>query len=195
MPEYADQTGSQDAVEQRVRNWAVAVLGVNTIFAHPNAPRPPKPYCMLNLISGECVRETGPVVYEEVQDEDTGTGGEERIVERRASDWEWTFSVHLYGDSAMDMARTLTSSLGVLTVVQDHLHPLAVRAPVFGRRTLIRRVPELVNETWENRANFDLTVAGIVLDGFLIDVIEQGVVKVGTFDRPELAELEYVKPE
>lgn len=193
MADYPDATAGQSAVESRVRLWAVAVTGAQVIFAYPGAPRPPVPYVMLNLIRGECVREIGRVVYEP---KEMVIDGEtvERFIERRASDWEWTFSVHAYGAAAFDVARRLVSSLGNVTVGMDHLAPLVVRDPVFGRRSPINRVPELVNEAWENRATFTLTVAGLVLDGFLIDVIESGIVKLGTFERPDLVQTDYAKP-
>lgn len=162
-----DPAASESAVTQRLRRWIMAMAEYDddhVIIAYPGAPRPEGHYAMLNLISGGRQREMGEVIYEEVV-----VGEEPRILERRAEDWEWTFSLNLYAPDAFDKARVLVNSIQTGTVHIDHLHPTVVKGA-----SLIRRVPEMVQQTWEGRAQFDVTVAGTVLDGFLIDVVEQG---------------------
>lgn len=176
-PQLVDSLVSQRAVEDRARAWAHAMIGIETIIAHPDAPRPKPPYCMLNLINATRRRTLGPVYFEDVEiaegageGEGDGEGeAEERVVETRAEEWEWTLSVHLYGDDALDRARRLINSLSIGTVAVDHFRPLYSASA-----SMVRRVPEQVGQRWENRAQFDLVIHGVVLDGYLADVVEQG---------------------
>lgn len=155
---------SETALFDRLRGWAMAITNTETIKDHPGAPRPPGTYIMVNLISARRPRLAPCVVYEDVT-----IGGVERVEQRNAEEWEWVFSINVYAPNSIDRARRLISSTDVGSVAIDHLHPLAIQK-VSG----IRRLPEEVEGHWEDRSQFDLTATGIVLEGFLIDVVEEG---------------------
>lgn len=159
-----DNAVSEDALFAKLRGWVRAVHDIECIKDHPGAPRPEGPYVMLNAINARRMREMGAILYEEET-------GDEQVTERRATDWEWTWSVHCYAADAMDRCRLLVGSLEIGTIRVDHLYPL-----VFRRTSDVRRLPEMVQGGFEGRAQFDLVIAATVLDGFLVDVAETGVV-------------------
>lgn len=176
-----DSAASEDAIYARLRGWARDVTGLDdghVIEDHPGAPRPLGPYAMFNIISAERIAEMGCRLYEHPagDEEDEGEEGGPDLgpmIERRATDWEWTVSVNLYGGPSLDLARVLVNSTLSPTITGRHLRPM-----VFRRASMVRRMPELIEGKWEPRAQFDLTVAGCALDGFLVDVIERGAVRL-----------------
>ena len=188
-----DSAASEIGVYAAVRRAVLDLTGLGqgqVIFDRPSGPRPTGPYVMLNVISAERVREMGARLYEALPGgadgpgEGEGEGDAENpsepgpVLERRAQDWEWVVSVNVYGPQALDTARYLTNATRVPGVALSLFAPLTPRAT-----SLVRRIPELVLGTWEARAQFDLTVAGTVLDGFPVEVMERGrIVVVRPFD-------------
>lgn len=176
-----DNAVSESVVLARLRSWAKDVTGYDdghVINDRPGAPRPTGPYIMLNVLSADLIAEMGCRLYEHPagDEEDEGeAGGPDAgpMIERRAADWEWIVSVNVYAPQALDEARQLVNSTRSPTINSTHLRPM-----VFRRASNIRRLPELIEGRWEGRAQFDVTVAGCALDGFLVDIIERGAVRI-----------------
>ncbi len=148
-----------------LRTWLIAVTGLATIIrANPNAPRPAKPYASLNLIRAE--RINWPDAYEYAEIEEPGDGFPAKQIP--VEEWEFVWSMNLYGDEGTGYAARITSAsksdAALLT-----LHPLSLH-----RTSGIRDLPELLNETtWEERIQVDLFVRGVVRHAFDLDIIEQ----------------------
>lgn len=156
-----------------LRTWLIGETGLATIIrANPNAPRPGRPYGVLNLIRSERVNWPDDIEYEP-RDLDTGEDGEPAD-EVPVETWEFTWSLSVYGEHAEGYARRTTSA-------SKSGSALARLAPLTLRRTSgIRRIPELLNETtWEDRAQIDLFVHGLVRHGFAADLIESGTADIG----------------
>jgi hypothetical protein len=151
-----------------LRTWLISITGLATIIrANPNAPRPAKPYGMLNLIRAERINWPDDIEYADIPTPGDGAPARQIPVE----EWEWTWSFHVYGNEGTGYAARITSAsksdAALLT-----LHPLTLN-----RTSGIRRIPELLNETtWEDRIQVDLFVRGIVRHGFDLDIIEQASV-------------------
>ena len=167
-----DQETSEDQLYDKLHSWAKTFSNVQFIRDHQNGPRPQDKYGVLNLISAQHVSDVACGVYEEIDDE-----GTVRWVEYKGQEWEWMFSFQLFGKNTLDLCRQLLNSLENHTVLLDYLHPLKIR-----QKSLIRRLPVLVEEVFEERSQFDLTVAGITLDGAFIDVIDQSQISVGELE-------------
>jgi hypothetical protein len=149
---------------QALRTWLLAITGLpNIIRAHPNAPRPAKPYAMANLIRSERINWPSNLEYEDIEDPGEGAPAKQVTVET----WEFVWSLHLYGDEGTGYAARITSASKSDAALLS-LHPLTLH-----RTSGIRRIPELLNETlWEDRAQLDLFVRGIVRHGFDTDLVE-----------------------
>jgi hypothetical protein len=166
-----DNAVAEEAMFSRLRAFFRAAYELEIISAYPNAPRPVGPYGMLNLINMKHIRDTGCRVYEEIEDSDSDYG-QGPVVERRGQEWDWTWSVNVYARQAADIARVWsTACVGYpwQYLQTTHLAPLAVRSV-----SVLRILPTMVEAEFERRAGFDLTVHGIALDGFLMQVIERG---------------------
>ncbi|MCF1502194.1 hypothetical protein L0F51_00245 [Afifella sp. H1R] len=157
-------------VQSALNAWLASVTGVATVInAHPDAPRPAKPYCMTNLTI------SGAVYLDPIEDEFTveGEGEEdETITQAPVRDWYWRFSVFAYGDAPMSTLRKIDTAWKVPTA-HGELYPLTIF-----EASAVRNVPELVENAWEKRANMDIEVRGIVRDGLVVDVIEEVPVTV-----------------
>jgi hypothetical protein len=167
-----DTDVAQSKIEDLIVAWSNAIAEIMTIVAHPNAPRPAaSSYAAVNIISSgrRRKRSLGPIYYEDVVDGE----GVDRVVQTNAEEWEWTASIGIYGVGALDYARRLVNSLEIGTNIIDYFTPLHV-----AEVSLVRRIPELVENEWENRANFDLTLHGVVLDGYLVDVVQHGEIEI-----------------
>lgn len=143
-----------------LRTWLLAVTGLPEIIrAHPSGARPAGVYGMLNLIRAERVNWPDDLEYE-------AGGGGQSFDEVPVETWAWTWSFHAYGAGGADPMSRVTSaakSSGALL----SLWPLTLH-----ETSAIRRLPELINEVWEERAQMDLTVHGLVRHGFPVDVAE-----------------------
>ena len=147
-----------------LRLWLITITGLATIIrAHPNAPRPAKPYGMLNLINAQRVNWPSDTEYADIPNPGEGAPARQISVE----EWEWTWSFHVYGDEGTGYAARITSASKSDAALLS-LHPLSLH-----RTSGIRRIPELLNETtWEDRIQVDLFVHGIVRHGFETDIVE-----------------------
>ena len=130
-----------------IRQWVETETGLTTIWLHPNAPRPDRPYAGLQIISstrlGEPVR--GPVDDQ----------GESELQMQR----EIVVSVNIYESadnadprSALETATDLRDSLEAVTV----LEPLSLDGWAYRGVELLTDTPQALETGWEPRATFDV---------------------------------------
>jgi len=125
-------------------NDVLTVPGYAIAARQPNAPRPQNPYASVSFVS------------------DTNIGWEETLTENRLSDddidfsysglREVMFSVDFYRDSATDNARAVRTGL-VRESIVDTWNALGVGLT---RRSDVRDISDTLDDTWEERAQFDI---------------------------------------
>jgi hypothetical protein len=147
-------------VHSAMVRWLAGVTGLKVIKDHQSEKRPDNPYIVVNMLSRARVR-NHPSNYE--YEEDTA----EDVTTSPVMAVEWHFSVHAYGDNPTDILRPIRSAVE-LPQLQESLHPLMIH-DVSSRDN---RVPDFINEKWEERAQMDIYVQGYTRDGFVIDMIE-----------------------
>lgn len=129
-------------IENVIRVWAYGVSGIETIFAHPNAPRPITPYVLINIIQNT------PIGIQEHQD----TLLQDDSIDIDYSNVEELFvSINTYYAGAYQTATKLKDSLGRVTVT-DQLFAAGLG---YKNATTVNDIPEEINKQWEQRAQFD----------------------------------------
>jgi hypothetical protein len=167
---------TEDDLYTRVIKWLRQRSGLDVIIRDSlGKPRPTGPYGMVNLIRSEALFE--PVTREyAVNPEhvpipaDPATERDPPFLQIPVTEWEWTFSFNIYAPSGSDAARKVLSAASVLAGVEGLL-PF-----VLHRNSAIRRIPELVNEGWEDRVQMDLFIRGLARDGVPVDVAETATI-------------------
>lgn len=140
--------------------WLAGITGQTVIKAHQEGAQPALPYIMINLLSVSEVRENG-------QFDDWSEAGDD-VTATPQIETEWRFSVHAYGSAPTDTLRPVRAA-AQLAQMNEPLMPGLVVHEV----SIIRNVPDIVNTKWQPRAQMDITLRGIVKDGFVVDVIEE----------------------
>lgn len=135
------------------------------IREHQTAPRPEGPYVSINLVGRTDLGEVRCLGYEERE-----IGGEPRVIEKTGRAYEWRFTVSVFASEPLDYADALANALRSERASVD-MAPMQVR-----RVADPQRAPELVQQHWEGRAQFDVDFGGIVVGQLLIEVIESGTV-------------------
>jgi len=126
-------------------------------------PRPGGPYVMIQFLTD---RDTGEIDGECY--EDRTIGGEDRVVLSKHRGVELLFRVHVYAPRPLNYTTLLAAGLrsGEAAV---WMAPFVVRD--VGEAT---RAPEMIQQTPEGRAQFDVTLGAIATEQLLVDVIETG---------------------
>lgn len=149
---------------------ATACPGVNVIRAYESGPRPSLPYIMVNFTGSRNVRENEMEMEYEDRDEDAeqpdSNGEFPKINVAPVIEKEWSYSVHAFGAVPSDVLRPIESARRVSQIMEG-MRPLTVFDT-----SMIRSVPEWVNNDWEPRANMDIFLRGLTRDGFVIDTID-----------------------
>jgi hypothetical protein len=150
-----------------LRTWLLNITGLPEIIrAHPDAPRPQGAYGLLNLTRAERINWPDDLTVEE--DDEAGSD-DFPAIETPVETWESSWSFNAYGPGGVEaLARTTSAVRSAAALLQ--LHPL-----VLHRTSGIRRLPELIETVWEDRAQVDLFVHYRVRHGFgadLSDAIE-----------------------
>lgn len=153
-----------------LRTWLLAVTGLPEIIrAHPSGARPAGVYGMLNLIRSERVNWPDDFEYEAVAD----PGDDEPFEEVPVEEWAFTWSFNAYGTGCADALAK------VISTTQSSAALLPLRPLTLHETSAIRRLPELINERWEERAQMDLTVHAVIRHRFPVDVAEGVTVTIG----------------
>lgn len=118
----------------------------------PNAPRPENPYASIGFVS------------------DNNIGLEEYLLENRITDEdidfsysglrEVMFSIDFYRDSAIDNARSARTSLVRESVIEQWNQAGVGLA----RRSDVRDISDTLDDTWEERAQFDVFLSVVGTD-------------------------------
>jgi len=147
-------------IENAIRVWAFGVSGIETIFAHSNAPRPITPYILINILQNT------PIGIQESELTDHGDG----TVDIDYSNVEDLFvSINTYYADAYQTATKLKDSLGRITVT-DQLFAAGLG---YNRETMVNDMPEEINKKWEERAQFDCFFFTQSLDEENIETIQK----------------------
>lgn len=146
-----------------VVDWLAEKSGLTVIEAYQMGDRPTLPYLMVNYTGSSEVRAHPQEVG---YTEDVSSG---KVLAKPIIETEWQFSLHAYAASApSDVLRPIRSIAHLAQPNEPLLPNLVVH-----ELSQIRVVPEVVNETWEPRAQMDLMIRGLTRDGVLIDTIEE----------------------
>lgn len=147
-------------IEDALYTWAFGVTAVQTIFAHPNAPRPTGQYILINIL------------------ESTKIGWEEKTevlliddsIDIDYSNVENLFvSINVYRGDALQLSTKLKDSLARVTV-RDQLFASGLG---FNRVGSVNEIPEVIDKKWEERAQFDCFFFTRSLDEENIETIKQ----------------------
>lgn len=147
-------------IENTLYQWVSGVTGLTTIFANPNAPRPTDPYALINIIS------TTPVGVEE---------SESTLLPNTSVDVEYSnlelvmVSINTYYSGAHQTATKIKDSLGRVTSKAE----LFAGGLGYSRSTAVNDIPEVIDERWEERAQFDCFFYTRSLDAENIESIQK----------------------
>lgn len=161
---------TDDQILMKVADWLTTVTGLLFIIGDQSGDMPELPYGMVRLLSDAAVREQP----QGVDYEDTAS---DEVTATIALEYEWFFSVHVYGENPTQYLKKVTLAHH-LNQVTEPLAPDLVIHEV----SRIRNLPEYIGEKMEPRAQMDFIVRGVISDGFSIDVVEEYSI---TVDRME----------
>lgn len=130
-------------IENILYGWINGLLGMDAIFAYPSAPRPTTSYVLINFISNIELGEP---------DTKSVAGALETSDNTYSTPTSITVSVNTYYDGAYQKAVDIINSLMKLEVTEY----LSISGLGFLSSTQIQKLPEEINQTWEERAQFDI---------------------------------------
>ena len=153
-----------------IREWVASETGNTTIWTNPNAPRPAKPYCTLQVLNVQRIGRayTGPVDAE----------GKATI----SMDREVVVSITSYAHTEADPREALQTMEALRDSLEKHSVRDYLASEGWGLRAveLLTDAPQLLDTTWEPRAVFDVrfgTQKQIIDDLGIIETAEvQGTV-------------------
>lgn len=151
--------------------WITLRSGITVIQSEQSGPRPALPYIVVNYLGSDETRDHP----QDIQYLDEFLSGEPIVRAIPEIETEWRFSVHAYGASPTDILRPLRAGIH-FSQINEPLMPSLIVHEV----SMVRNLPEYVNETWEPRAQMDVNVRGLTRDGFQVDVIEEHTI---TFEK------------
>lgn len=129
-------------IENALRIWVVGVSAIETIFAHPNAPRPTDPYVLIHVVQSVPIG---------VAESDLTLLGDDSVDIDYSNVEELFVSINTYYTNAQQMATKLKDSLRRVTVT-DQLFAAGLG---YSRATVVQDIPEEINKKFEERAQFD----------------------------------------
>lgn len=155
---------TDEQVHSGLVRWLSATLSVpagRVIKADQGGARPQLPYVMARMTTTrEVRRHPREILFGPDQ-------GEQGVVATPLLEMEWDFSLHAYGPSPSDVLRPVVSAKHIA----QRNEPMMPGVVIFDS-SQIRIVPDYVNEAWEPRAQMDLSLRGVIADGFLVNTIE-----------------------
>ena len=160
----------QVTVENKLREWVLFHLQSDreVIFDSQNGDRPTGSYVMLNMIEAKRIQMRMDVDYDVNPAFDGTDANDAELMANPCAEWEWNFSVNAYSVDAINTLSTLKSAAEI-DEIESGLLPLIVF-----NVSDIRRLPELINERWEERAQMDVALRGYVnTRGTLVDTVEE----------------------
>lgn len=166
-----------DLWEAMVKQVA-AITGLVTIQSEGSGPRPALPYCVVSFLGSRSVREHPRMIDwtpDRVDEPDPDTGGNlADITATPLIDTEWHFSVFAYDETiCTGRLLPLRSAYELSQILEPMFPTLSVND-----MSQVRRVPEVINKKWEERAQCDIFVHGVTRNGFVADTIDVTSVEV-----------------
>lgn len=169
----------------RLRAWIMAATELSdVIIAHPSAPRPQTDYAVLNLRRSDRIGRPAETLWE-ANAAHTGVTDlvNAPLWEFVNQEYEFTWSMHIYAKDPINVANRLIpwfhSGAGREMVAPLNLFKLG--DPI--------RVPELINQNWQDRATLDLRVRAYVCTGTTIYDSQQVLLGRVPTDMAEIAKL------
>lgn len=150
----------EETINEFIRDTINTIIGTPgfAIKAKDNGPRPIGPYADVDFLADLSIG------WEQKEQEDSGLDVSNTIMGAR----EITFSIGFYRDSAKDNARKVRTAFNRQTVYESlFLAKLGLVA-----RSEVRDVSERLEENWEERAQFDLTLSAVGSDEEIIRAIQ-----------------------
>lgn len=128
-----------------------------------NAPRLQGAYATIAPLSATDSGEAECYAYRDVT-----ISSQPRVAQKVTRVFDWVWQVDVFAQQALRIADLFCVRLSN-DVANAALHPFCVR-----RVGAVRRLPELIGQAWEGRAQFELTLGAPLAEEGLIDVIERG---------------------
>ena len=153
--------GADDLVWDSLNAWVANVTGLLAIRVWQGGPQPIRPYLTTNMVSLHPVRDWE---RDWLGEEDPTSG---RILATPPIEMEWNFSINAYSETPTDHLRPLISASRLTQVEEPNFPSLVIH-----RTSPIRNLSEWHDTDWEPRAQIDLDLRGVTLDGHLVDTIE-----------------------
>lgn len=151
----------QTQFDDFLRPWVLVATELpEVILAYPSAPRPETDYGLLNLIRSSKVGR--PVGYSYEENPNTvavDAGDESPFFEISVQEYEFTWSFQVYSRDAMTIANRLTPWMTTQTG-RELLGPLNM----FNIAD-VQRIPEMVENNWNDRATTEFRVRTYVCTG------------------------------
>lgn len=167
---------TDDDIYSSVVRWFNQTTGLVFIQGHQDGERPAEPYGMVNYTGLMEVR-SHPQKVDWLRNPDGPLGESNRSIATPLIESEWQFSIHVYGKGGSDYLRPVRSAFHLMQANE----PLMPNLVIFDI-SQVRKVPEYVNEKWEDRAQMDFMVRGLTRDGILQDTIETYSISIDRFD-------------
>lgn len=156
---------TDEGMQVMLVDWLATVAKCEVIREYQSGKLPKLPYIGVHYTGSREVRDNErDYVYEDA-DQETPP----RIWAAPIIEVEYTFSINGYSSySPTDLLRPLRSAVAV-TQTNEPLMPVFQIHGVSD----IRNLHAWANEAWNNRAQMDLWLRGLEVDGHLIDTIEE----------------------
>lgn len=162
------------AVVQRI----AAITGLTVIQTEQGGPRPSLPYITVSFLGSRSLREhPRDIDWNPERADDPGPDTAGNYVDVTATpliDTEWHFSISAYDATVCTGFLLPIRSAYELSQILEPLFPLLS----VNDMSRVRRIPEMVNAKWEERAQCDIFVHGVTRNGFVVDVIDVASVEL-----------------
>ncbi len=130
-------------VENAIYDWINGLLGLQVIFAHPNAPRPKTSYVLINIFD---INQNGTPETDSTLLVDDST---DNIYSAQK---EYSISINTYYSGAYQSAADIRNSLSKL-LTQEQLYTAGLGYLMSGN---IQKLTEEIDKEFEERAQFDI---------------------------------------
>lgn len=142
-----------------LRAFLRAYTGIpEVILGFGEGPRPALPYGTLHLTRSRVVNRPEQVhVYDDPTDASQEPGVE----------WEYVWQFDVFGDGAEEVFAKLTAARFVPTALQT-MRPYTIHST-----SLVRHLPEIVDNHYEERSNVDIVLRAVIHHDFYIDPISE----------------------
>lgn len=131
-------------IEDALYAWISGQTVSEVIFSHQNSPRPTTSYVLINFLTGVNLSTSDVNSVLQVDDSIDNTYSNAKQV---------VLSINTFYSGAYQLAEDIRNSIDKVTV-NDQLYSAGLG---YVDSTDVQRLPELVDEEWEERAQFDIT--------------------------------------